>query len=42
MPSYLYESNSMSAAISVLKLVMEQRGGVLDLQCMVQVRQELE
>jgi len=32
-PSYFYESNPMSPAISVLKLVIEQRGGVLDLQC---------
>lgn len=31
----LYEFNPMSAAISVLKIVIEQRGGVLDLQYMV-------
>ena len=35
LPSYLYEFNPMNAAISVLKLVIEQRGGVLDLQYMV-------
>jgi hypothetical protein len=35
LPLYFHESNLMSAAISVLKLVIERRGGVLDLQCML-------
>jgi hypothetical protein len=30
---FIFMNNLMSAAISVLKLVLEQRGGVLDLQC---------